>query len=184
MGRVVIMGRHKKVKTAEPEAYDDSEIARTRRKAETMRDDAAEDALLGFSKEPSREMTRQTARAAPEVVDMGDGLSLIENDLSMDVQEQNNIQSVSKELFNRDNIDLKTEVSHDEINHISRLRFLQKKYGIQNVDVIIDSFLTLRVSKSRKSRAEFIKALNNETETESGKGFWSKILGGGGTKEK
>ena len=105
-------------------------------------------------------------------------VNLIENDLAMEVKQDTNVTAVSKELFNSQDVDMKTDVSHDEINNIARLLFLEQRLGVRNISVVIDKFLRLRVSKNRKSRAEFIMALNNERKNEEG-GFLTKLMGGG-----
>lgn len=104
---------------------------------------------------------------------------LLENTLQMEVDQEHHVKSVSKELFNRENIDLKTEVSHDEINHVTKIRFLQDKFGVDNVDILLKSFLNLRVSKKRQSRREFIEALQTENRNSQGGGFMSRLFGGG-----
>jgi hypothetical protein len=105
---------------------------------------------------------------------------LLETSLSQTVESENTIKSVSKELFTHSNIDVKTEVSHDEINNLTRLRFLRDRFNVQNVDTLTQSFLALRVSKDRKSRREFIEALQSENRSSQGGNFLSKMFGGGG----
>lgn len=99
------------------------------------------------------------------------------------VETENSVKSVAKELFSNDVIDLKTEISHNEINNLTRLRFMQEKFRLQsggNLDHVIASFLRLRVSKDRKSRKEFIEALQTETRNSQGGSFMQKLFGGGG----
>lgn len=102
---------------------------------------------------------------------------MIEDSLSQPMESDNNIKTVSKELFNKGGIDLKTEVSHDEIIHITKLRFLEQKFGIYNIDNMVESFLGLRVSKDRKSRAEFIDALQTENRNRGGGGLMGRLFG-------
>ena len=59
---------------------------------------------------------------------------LIEDGLSFNVQDDTDIRAVSKELFSSEDIDVKTEVSYDEINMISKMRFLQQKFDMKNID--------------------------------------------------
>lgn len=108
------------------------------------------------------------------------GDDLLETNLSQEIESENNIKAVSKELFNKQNIALKTEVSHDEINNITRLRFLEEKFQIKNVSVLVNSLLELRVSKERKSRREFIDALQTENRSTNAGSFMSRFFGGGG----
>ncbi len=88
---------------------------------------------------------------------------LLEEELSepLNLIDENNISVVSKELLTKDeNIDLKTDVSDDDISNISKLRFMQKTLKMDNINILLDSFLSLRVSRGRKGRQEFIQALN------------------------
>ncbi|MEI6887617.1 MAG: hypothetical protein WCK31_05275 [bacterium] len=105
---------------------------------------------------------------------------LLETSLSQNFETENNIKTVSKELFSKTNIELKTEIDHDEINNITRLQFLKEKFMISNVDVLVQNFLKLRVSKDRKSRKEFIDALQMENRNSNAPSMMSKLFGGGG----
>lgn len=99
-------------------------------------------------------------------------------------EEQNHIKSVSKELFSGDNIDTKTQLSHNDINNITRLRFLSEKFGVENVDVLTNSMLTLRVSMNRKSREEFIASLQTENRNQQGGTWVERLLGARSTKNQ
>lgn len=112
--------------------------------------------------------------------DMQNNPGLLENTLQSEVEQEHHVKSVSKELFNKENIDLKTEVSHDEINQITKIRFLQDKFEVANVNILLKSFLNLRVSKKRQSRREFIDALQTENRNAQGGGFFSRLFTGGG----
>lgn len=102
---------------------------------------------------------------------------LLEHSMAENVESDNTIKNVSKELFSHLNVDTKTEVSDEEIILLTKLRFLRDRYHIKNVDGIIQSFLTLRISKGRKSRDEVIKALQAEGQHQQA-GFFSKMFGG------
>lgn len=118
-------------------------------------------------------------RPAPVRAQTEDYDELIETRLSQDIEQENSIKTVSKELFSKDSIEMKTEITHDEINDITRLEFLAAKFGISNVDVLKSSFLRLRVSKNRKSRGEFIASLQTENRNNNpAGGFLSKMFGG------
>jgi len=102
---------------------------------------------------------------------------LLEEQLGLRTESENSIKSVSKELFSSDKIDVKTELSGDEINMVTKLRFLEERFALGNMDTLINSLLRLRVSKNRKSRDEFIKALNSENQQEDGQNFFKKMMG-------
>jgi hypothetical protein len=109
-----------------------------------------------------------------------DSDDLLETSLSQSFEQENQIKAVAKELFSSSNIELKTEVNHDEINNVTRLQFLKEKFNIANVDVLVNNFLKLRVSKDRKSRAEFIEALQSDNRNQNSPNFMQKLFGGGG----
>lgn len=102
---------------------------------------------------------------------------LIERGLTQQFETDNTIKSVSKELFSGKEVSLKSEVSHDEINDITRLHFLKEKFGVSNIDVLIQSLLELRVSKDRKSRREFVETVTAEKKSADGSNFLSRALG-------
>lgn len=102
---------------------------------------------------------------------------LLEDDLQSEVESEHHVKSVAKELFNKENIDLKTDVSHDEIMQITKIRFLETSFRVENVDVLLKSFLNLRVSKERKSRKEFVDTLQTENRNQQGMGFGAKLSG-------
>lgn len=71
-------------------------------------------------------------------------------------------QSVSKELFKKENISVRTEVSDDEIKAIAKANFICNLLELKHFPAMIQEFLELRVSHKRKSRAEFIKSLSQK----------------------
>ena len=66
---------------------------------------------------------------------------------------------IVKELFSVNGIKAKTEVSDREISIISRLYFLSKYINNPTLSEMLDNFLTLKISRKRKSRQEFIDGL-------------------------
>lgn len=102
---------------------------------------------------------------------------LIEDSLEFPLQDESDIKAVSKELFSGKEIDLRTQVSADEINLVTKIRFLEEKFGIKNVKPLLASFLNLRVSLDRKSRTEFIQAITGEQEKKNKDSWWGKFFG-------
>lgn len=97
-------------------------------------------------------------------------------------EQDNDIKAISRELLSKHNIEAKTELSHDEIIFVTKLRFLENRYGVRNVHVLVESLETLRVSMDRKSRREFIDALQTENRNSQATGFWGgfkKMFTGG-----
>ncbi len=91
-------------------------------------------------------------------------LDLIENDLDTSVQlnEKSDFKNIGEELFTDRNINLRTELNAQQIRSATRLRFLEKKYGLKHVDVVLSNFLTFQVSKDRKGRSEFVEVAGGE----------------------
>ena len=89
------------------------------------------------------------------------------------------------ELFQADdeNIDLRTDLSREEINAILRLMFvdyiLEKEFGIDLPlsEYVAVKFMRLKVSENRKSRKEFVKAIVGlKTKVEEAKGIFQKLF--------
>lgn len=93
-------------------------------------------------------------------------------------------QSISKELLSGKEIMTRTEVSHNDINNITRLAFLQDKFGLENVQILKESLLTLRVSKDRKSRKEFVESLQTQNRNSQNTSFMEKMFGSKNQSDK
>jgi len=65
----------------------------------------------------------------------------------------------SKEIFNVKDIKARTDINDNEISVISRLLFLCDDLELTNLRQAVNNFMILRLSKSRKSRKEFIESL-------------------------
>ena len=77
---------------------------------------------------------------------------------------------ISRELFNAtpDDIDLKTELSSDEVKDITSLMYMDdylRRHGLKPVfKTYYQLFMRLMISKDRKSRGEFVN-VNSEEKT-------------------
>jgi len=69
---------------------------------------------------------------------------------------------IAKELFTGENIDMKTEMSSQEINIFSRAEFIKDIFGLDSIGIFIDKFERLRVSMARKGRAEFVETVKDK----------------------
>jgi len=65
----------------------------------------------------------------------------------------------SKELFNKEDIEIKTDISEEETSIIARLKYLGDTLELKGFNDVIRYLLELRLSKGRKSRKEFIDSL-------------------------
>jgi len=80
-------------------------------------------------------------------------------DLNQMENEESEFKRLINEFFNRKNIDLKTELSDNEIKEITRLILLSKILKIGDLKDFVEIFMNLRVSLSRQGRKEFISAI-------------------------
>jgi|SRR6056297_2466039 len=77
-----------------------------------------------------------------------------------------------KELFDSEDIDVKTELKGEQVLIVSKIRFLSrhihKKFGVDMLDGFVDDFLRLQVSKDRGSRKEFVSAFQSRNDERMG----------------
>jgi len=82
----------------------------------------------------------------------------IEDIISTSVKEEKE----AKELFSKKDIETKTDVSRAETSIIARLKFLCDELGLENFRKALIYLMELRASKDRKSRKEYIDALQKQ----------------------
>jgi hypothetical protein len=72
-------------------------------------------------------------------------------------------KEVISQLFNmNENINAKTQVSHDEVYNLARLSFYQQLTGSELLNGFIKEFKELRVSLDRKGRQEIIDIFSSD----------------------
>lgn len=64
-----------------------------------------------------------------------------------------------KELFEEIKVKAKTDLSSRQISKISRVYYLADLLAMPELETLMNEFITLRISKDRKSRAEFVEGL-------------------------
>lgn len=99
------------------------------------------------------------------------------DDLQEWLREEEKQENVSKELFNKDDIKVKTEVNNEEIKAIAKINFICDYLELKRFPNMVKEFLELRVSHKRKSRGEFIKSLQERASRNMG-GFFGGGMGG------
>jgi hypothetical protein len=72
---------------------------------------------------------------------------------------------VLKELFNKKDIETKTEMTTAQVILINQKRTIAKLLNWQSLDDCLNDFMLLMVSKDRKGRAEFVDGFKSERET-------------------
>lgn len=85
----------------------------------------------------------------------------IDNDSLNDmfVSETNDPANNVRELFDEKTVKAKTDLNARQISKIARAYYLCDILQMPEIKVLLNNFLTLRISKDRKSRAEFVEGL-------------------------
>lgn len=122
-------------------------------------------------------------------------IELSEDVLTQDIENVNNIRSISKELFTGKNIPSKTELSSKQINAMARVRFTtrwldnsinpdtKRPYTFEeNFLEMVKDIQVLSASKSRKSREEFVRTMQIQNAQASRESFWGRLQGSGGAR--
>ena len=86
----------------------------------------------------------------------------------MDDELEAQSKSGAKALLNKEDIELKTELTPIEVMAASRLLFVADRYDIQGIDQFMSQLLQLKVSQNRKGRREFIEGLHAEERRQTG----------------
>lgn len=97
------------------------------------------------------------------------------------VVQEADITHVSKQIFNGLDIDLKSQVTDTEVKLLTKIKFLEARFGLENTKQLADSFLRMRVSLNRQSRREFVEVANGERKAKEG-GWLARFMGQGGTQ--
>jgi len=85
-------------------------------------------------------------------------LTEIESMINKSVKEEKE----SRELFSKEDIEVKTDLSEEETSIIARLKFLCDELKLENFRKALIYLMELRVSKKRLSRKEYIDSLNKQ----------------------
>lgn len=85
-------------------------------------------------------------------------INKIEKIIKNQVKEENPV----KELFNKDDIELKTELNEEEISIIARLKFLCDELGLDNFRKSLFYLMELKVSHKRKGRKEYLDGIKRD----------------------
>ena len=86
---------------------------------------------------------------------------------------------IVRDLFENDNIKGKTDLNPVQIESVNKLKTLARIMNVGLLHIHLDDFMTLQLSKDRKSRAEFVNGLiEKKGELMSkGKNFFQTLLG-------
>lgn len=99
----------------------------------------------------------------------------IDNDLdtieSYFKNEQNNNQHEVKELLGEDKVKARTDLSGRQVKLITKGLFLADLTGMKEIKVLLHDFMTISISKDRKSRAEYVEGLKAKIERDINSGM-------------
>lgn len=116
----------------------------------------------------------------PIAVVNGEEIYTDETTLDDEINQKLGTENKAKELFNKKDINTKTDVNDREINLISRIMFISEIFEIPEIQNMINRYLELKLSKNRKSRKEYLDALKNiEGMNNFLGGVGTSLMGGG-----
>jgi hypothetical protein len=130
----------------------------------------------------------QQANEEIEVVQPSDvkDLAMLENVFDKRITERDVERELTAEtrndsgrLIDKEDVEVKTELNDQEILSISKLRFIAERYDVPVLNEFTDNLMTLKISRKRKGRQEFIQGLHaDERREQPNEGFFSKLFGG------
>lgn len=90
------------------------------------------------------------------------------NSFEADIQGQGQTDNSNKELFNAENVEVKTDLELNEIRSIIKTKLLMKMLNGEEVDLdrLMTDYMTLKISHKRQSRKEFASTFGKENEKE------------------
>ena len=92
-------------------------------------------------------------------------ISPVEDDM-INIEKKNNFSKAVEELFRKEGLEKKTELSKSEVSKLAFLYDIANKYKFDDLKKILDKFLELRISVGRKGRKEIVDITKSLTELE------------------
>lgn len=85
-------------------------------------------------------------------------------DLEEEISAQIGQVNESKELFSNSNVRTRTDLSDNEIILATKIRYMRVQFDIPVYDVLLQEFMEMRLSRSRKSRKEYIESMKQKAQ--------------------
>ena len=87
--------------------------------------------------------------------------------------------AVLKEVWNKADIEAKTELTVAQIERVNKLHILAQMFHASVVTDLLENFMVLQKSKDRKSMEEFVNVVRAKRDdfVNQGKGFFSSMFG-------
>jgi len=116
---------------------------------------------------------------------LGDLVARVDNvvspqETSATAKDNEYLNNITKQIFNLDNIEVKTELNSHQINVFTKALTFAKLYNLPIIEDFIDTFNKLSLSKDRKSRKEFTeisKSLLASTQQNEETGLLGHLMG-------
>lgn len=89
-----------------------------------------------------------------------------------DWRQQTDIENVGKELLSPESPEVRTQLSHDEVNQVSKLLFLGELFENPAIAGLVKNFIVHRISLDRQSRQEFRDTVSGSPREEKRKSKW------------
>ena len=152
-----------------------------------------ENSLVEIPKEVLQEIEEEIAqedkaKLEKELAHDVQDLNLVENvfdkrvtkeQIDQEVEMQNN-QSNSSALIDKKDVEVKTELNNKEIFSSAKLLLISDRYQVPLLETYLKNVMTLKISKDRQGRKEFIQGLHaDERREQPPQTMWQKIFGGG-----
>lgn len=97
--------------------------------------------------------------------------------LSDSSEDDSSEKKIAKELFSSQGLKTRTDIDDRQIVLLSKAYFLGDLIDNDHINKVLDNFIELRVSRKRKSRAEFIEALKGMDEFNQQAGVFNRLGG-------
>jgi hypothetical protein len=93
------------------------------------------------------------------------------------IEEVNNPKNIAEQLFSVDHIDVKSELTHNEIANAVRFEIVGEYLEVPVFSQAIEFMLRAKVSKDRKGRVEVKEVMAAGQKKKDAKGFLSSLFG-------
>lgn len=110
-----------------------------------------------------------------KLIAVNDGVEDFEAMLQGSDQDDSSEKKIAKELFSNQELKTKTDLSDNQISLLTKGYFLADELGDERLRAVFDTFIELRISRKRKSRAEFIEALKGMDEVNKQAGMFGRL---------
>lgn len=127
---------------------------------------------------PSKHKRSVASVKEPKKIALQETIEEVEGFLSSNDMDDSSEKKIAKELFSSKDLKTKTDLTDRQISLLTRGYFLASELEDDDLKRVFDTFIELRVSRKRKSRAEFIDALKGLDTFNNQNKFMNGLFGG------